>query len=98
MAPVRIGETSSAYFGSDVDFRRLVITATSPQNLAGLPACTLRAGFDSQGLPVGVQLTAPKGHDARVVTVAERLFEATPAIQIVRPELRDSERRVFPRG
>jgi aspartyl-tRNA(Asn)/glutamyl-tRNA(Gln) amidotransferase subunit A len=98
VAPVRIGETWSAYFGSDVDFRRLVITATSPQNLAGLPACTIRAGFDSQGLPVGVQITAPKGHDALVVTVAERLFEATPAIQIVRPELRDSERRVFPRG
>jgi len=38
-------------------------------------------------MPIGVQLTAPRGHDARVVAVADVLYEATPAIQIARPEL-----------
>jgi aspartyl-tRNA(Asn)/glutamyl-tRNA(Gln) amidotransferase subunit A len=87
VSPVRIGRPTSMLHGAEVDFRKLVISATSPQNLAGLPACTLRAGFDSQGMPIGVQLTAPRGHDARVVAVADVLYEATPAIQIARPEL-----------
>ena len=28
-----------------------------PQDLAGLPGCAFRAGFDELGIPVGVQLT-----------------------------------------
>jgi aspartyl-tRNA(Asn)/glutamyl-tRNA(Gln) amidotransferase subunit A len=87
VAPVRIGETVSLHRGREVDFRKLVLAATTPQNLAGLPACTLRAGFDSDGLPIGVQVTAPKSHDARAAAVAERLFEATAAVQNRRPEL-----------
>jgi aspartyl-tRNA(Asn)/glutamyl-tRNA(Gln) amidotransferase subunit A len=98
VAPVRIGETTSVLRGSPVDFRRLVIPATSPQNLTGLPACTLRAGFDSDGLPIGVQVTAPRGCDARAVVVAERLFEAMPAIQLARPKVPHPAGRVFPRG
>ena len=31
---------------------------TTPQDLVGLPACAVRAGFDALGLPVGVQFTA----------------------------------------
>ncbi len=87
IAPVQIGRAMSVLRGAEVDFRRLVIPATSPQNLAGLPACTLRAGFDFDGMPIGVQITAPKGHDSRVVAVADSLYEATPAIQAARPEL-----------
>jgi aspartyl-tRNA(Asn)/glutamyl-tRNA(Gln) amidotransferase subunit A len=87
VSPVQIGRDTSLLRGADVDFRNLVIPATSPQNLAGLPACTLRAGFDSEGMPIGVQITAPRGHDARVVAVADALYEATPAIQAARPEL-----------
>ena len=98
VAPVRIGQATSMLRGAEVDFRKVVIRATSPQNLAGLPACTLRAGFESDGLPIGVQITAPTGRDARVVAVAERLFGATRAIQAARPELPDPARRVFPRG
>jgi aspartyl-tRNA(Asn)/glutamyl-tRNA(Gln) amidotransferase subunit A len=98
VAPVRIGQATTMLRGVEIDFRKLVIPATSPQNLTGLPACTLRAGFDSDGMPIGVQITAPKGHDSRVVAVAEPLFEATRAMQAARPELPDSARRVFPRG
>jgi aspartyl-tRNA(Asn)/glutamyl-tRNA(Gln) amidotransferase subunit A len=85
VAPVQIGRATSTLRGAEVDFRKLVIPATSPQNLAGLPACTLRAGFDSEGMPIGVQITAPRGHDARVVAVADALYEATPAVQAARP-------------
>jgi aspartyl-tRNA(Asn)/glutamyl-tRNA(Gln) amidotransferase subunit A len=87
VAPVRIGENVTLHRGREVEFRPMVLAATTPQNLAGLPACTVRAGFDSDGLPIGVQVTAAKGAEARAVAVAERLFEATPEIQDRHPEL-----------
>lgn len=80
-APVRIGEAKRLHRGRETDFRELVMGATTPQNLAGLPACTLRGGFDSEDLPVGLQLTGPQGSDARTVATAESLFEATSATQ-----------------
>jgi aspartyl-tRNA(Asn)/glutamyl-tRNA(Gln) amidotransferase subunit A len=87
VAPVPIGESLTRHRGREVEFRPLVLGATTPQNLAGVPACTVRAGFDSDGLPIGVQVTAPKGAEARAVAVAERLFEATSEIQDRRPEI-----------
>jgi aspartyl-tRNA(Asn)/glutamyl-tRNA(Gln) amidotransferase subunit A len=52
-----------------------------PENLLGLPACAVRAGFDDLGLPVGVQLVGRAGADATVLSVAQTLWEATPSIQ-----------------
>ena len=54
---------------------------TTPQDLVGLPACAVRAGFDERGLPVAVQLTGAQWDDARVLGAAHALFEATPAVQ-----------------
>ncbi|HEV3001521.1 MAG TPA: amidase [Solirubrobacteraceae bacterium] len=44
--------------GSD-EFRRRVMTCTSPQSIAGLPALALPVGTDARGHPYGVQLTGP---------------------------------------
>ena len=52
-----------------------------PENLLGLPACAVRAGFDSSGLPVGMQIVGAPGSDAVVLAVAQRFFDATPAVQ-----------------
>jgi aspartyl-tRNA(Asn)/glutamyl-tRNA(Gln) amidotransferase subunit A len=72
---------------SDGDFRRRVMTFTAPQSLAGLPACTVRAGFDADGLPIGVQLTGRPGADLAVLEVAHELHAATADIQRVRPAM-----------
>ena len=45
--------------GEELTFRELVMSYTTPQDLVGLPACAVRAGFDALGIPVGVQFTAP---------------------------------------
>ena len=57
-----------------------------PENLFGVPAVAVRAGFD-QGLPVGVQIAGREGADATVLAVAEAFVQATPDVQRRRPEL-----------
>jgi aspartyl-tRNA(Asn)/glutamyl-tRNA(Gln) amidotransferase subunit A len=64
------------------------MTYTTPQDLTGLPACCVRAGFDALGIPVGVQFTAPAWHEGTVLRAAQGLYEATPNVQSRRPMLR----------
>jgi aspartyl-tRNA(Asn)/glutamyl-tRNA(Gln) amidotransferase subunit A len=86
-SPVRIGEEAIVHEGVALTFRELVMSYTTPQDLIGLPACALRAGFDALGVPVGVQFTAPPWQEALVLRAAAGLFEATPDVQRRRPEL-----------
>jgi len=62
-------------------FRDLVMPYTVPQDLTGLPACAVRAGFDALGLPVGVQLTGPPWSEPLVLRAAAAFHAATPAVQ-----------------
>lgn len=59
---------------------------TLPQALAGLPALSLPCGFDEQGLPIGLQLTAPALEEARLLQVAYA-YEQTTAWHTRRPNL-----------
>lgn len=69
----------------DADTRALLMSCTVAQNLAGLPACVMRAGFDTDGLPVGIQLSANRDRDDHLLAVGERLYAATAEIQSSRP-------------
>jgi len=86
-SPLRIGEESTVHCGREVDLRELVMTYTTPQDLVGLPACAVRAGFDALDLPVGVQFSGPPWSEARVLRAAQGLYEATPGLQSRRPRL-----------
>lgn len=44
---------------------------TTTANIAGLPGISVPCGFDSQGLPIGLQLLGPKWSEARLLTVAK---------------------------
>jgi Asp-tRNA(Asn)/Glu-tRNA(Gln) amidotransferase A subunit family amidase len=46
-------------------------------NLAGVPAISIPCGFTRSGLPIGLQLLAPWGEDARLLDAAALLEEAT---------------------
>jgi aspartyl-tRNA(Asn)/glutamyl-tRNA(Gln) amidotransferase subunit A len=46
-------------------------------NLAGTPALSLPCGHTANGLPIGLQLLAPWGEDARLLDVAELLEQMT---------------------
>jgi amidase len=51
---------------------------TPVQNVSGAPAMSLPLGRSSEGLPIGVHLAAPFGHERRLLEVALELEEAAP--------------------
>ena len=57
----------------DGPLRGHVLPWTVLANLCGLPACSVPAGLDADGLPVGLQVLGPPGTDARVLDVAASL-------------------------
>jgi aspartyl-tRNA(Asn)/glutamyl-tRNA(Gln) amidotransferase subunit A len=60
-----------------------------PFNLTGQPAATCPCGFTQAGLPVGIQIVAPRFHDLRVLQAARAFEQARPWTQ-VRPPLLDA--------
>jgi aspartyl-tRNA(Asn)/glutamyl-tRNA(Gln) amidotransferase subunit A len=42
-------------------------------NIAGVPGVSVPVGFHSSGLPIGIQLIAPWGEEARLLDAAERI-------------------------
>ena len=50
---------------------------TIPANLAGLPGMSLPCGFDSKGLPIGLQLVGDYFSEARMLNVAHQYQRAT---------------------
>jgi aspartyl-tRNA(Asn)/glutamyl-tRNA(Gln) amidotransferase subunit A len=49
---------------------------TIPANLAGVPAISIPCGFDPDGLPIGLQLTAPVLAEAVLFRVAHSLEQS----------------------
>lgn len=47
-------------------------------NITGQPACSVPAGFDDDGLPVGVQLVARRNGEATLLGLAAQLEQARP--------------------
>lgn len=72
------------YLAPDVEFRshlvRLIQFAsmTPVQNVTGGPAISLPTGRTPAGLPIGVHLAAPFGHERRLLEVALELEDAAP--------------------
>ena len=51
---------------------------TSPWNLTGLPAISVPAGFDADGLPLAVQLVGPAHSESLLLSVAAQLEDPAP--------------------
>ncbi len=59
---------------SNVDQSRptelVLLRNTRPANVWGTPAISIPCGRTSEGLPIGLQIIGPMGHDARVLQIA----------------------------
>ncbi len=86
-SPLPIGEETVMHEGEELTFRDLVMSYTTPQDLVGLPACAVRAGFDALAIPVGVQFTAASWREDLVLRAAQGLYDVTPEVQSRRPAL-----------
>ena len=64
------------HFGEPLEFRDLCMDYTVPQDLTGLPVCVIPIGFDSNDLPVGVQITAPDRREDLAFQVALEISTA----------------------
>jgi amidase/aspartyl-tRNA(Asn)/glutamyl-tRNA(Gln) amidotransferase subunit A len=51
---------------------------TDPQNVTGHPAISVPAGVSAEGVPLGLQITAPRFRDDMVLTVAEAWEQTNP--------------------
>lgn len=58
------------------------VAFTPLQNASGDPAISLPMGMSTKGLPIGVQLAAPRGFDRRLLEVAYELEHAQPFARI----------------
>ena len=58
---------------------------TIPANLAGLPAISVPCGFDSAGLPIGVQLIGNVLEESRLLQVAHQ-YEQAAQVMATRPQ------------
>lgn len=70
-APARIGHDSDPASDATADFRRRMMAYPAWASLSGAPACAAPAGLDADGLPVGLQVCAPWGHEDRALQLAE---------------------------
>jgi aspartyl-tRNA(Asn)/glutamyl-tRNA(Gln) amidotransferase subunit A len=74
----RIGERAVHAPGErETTVRAELLRLPRPANLAGFPAISIPCGFTREGLPVGMQLMAPRWGEARLLAIALAYEEAT---------------------
>jgi len=57
----------------------------SPHNVTGCPAVSLPMGFDSEGLPLSLQIVGPEWSESRILAIADVYEHATPDLRSMRP-------------
>ena len=57
---------------------RMPPVMTRPFNLAGAPALSVNCGFNSQGLPIGLQIGGRPFHEETVLKVGHAYDQNTP--------------------
>jgi len=84
--PPRIGEDKILIHGKELDTIFCCVRFTRLANITGMPAIVLPYGYSSEGLPLSIQLMAPKLKDAQLLQFAYALEQATPELRDRRPK------------
>lgn len=56
--------------GRETTLFQALISMATPTSLSGIPGISIPAGLDNDGLPFGIEIDAPSGHDRRLIAVA----------------------------
>ena len=73
-----VGATRVDIGGKSFALHTAVTNLTQPFNLAGLPAISLPWSMSRERVPISMQVIGRRGHDWRVLSIAERLEAASP--------------------
>ncbi len=64
--------------GERMNYQELLLKVTSIASVTGLPALSVPCGFDSNGLPIGLQLMGGALHEPRILRLGHAYEQATP--------------------
>ena len=80
-SPIRVGEWAD--LSPEETFQKIVhwVAPCPASNATGQPAIALPVGFDSNGLPMSVQLIGKPAAEATLISLAAQLEAANPWIQ-----------------
>jgi aspartyl-tRNA(Asn)/glutamyl-tRNA(Gln) amidotransferase subunit A len=84
--PSRIGEDNIRVDGKEVNVILGCVCFTRLANITGIPAITLPYGYSDDGLPLSIQLMAPKLHEKNLLNLAYTIEKATPELRNRKPE------------
>ncbi len=73
-----VGEPPKMIAGEDAHWFWGYLPFTFPINLIGHPAASIPCGFDSKGLPIGLQIIGRKGDESAVIAASAALEMAKP--------------------
>lgn len=79
-APPRLGYFATPNHGNEVAWSRVLdsFAFTAPANVTGLPSASIPMNLSTNGLPIGVQLTAKLNNEAVLFNIAAQLETANP--------------------
>ncbi|OZE94933.1 amidase [Rhodococcus sp. 15-2388-1-1a] len=80
------GASRMALAGKDIDILNGLNALTVPANVTGMPALTVPAGFDSAGLPIGLQIMTPPFEEALALAVGnsyQSLTDSAAAVPVI---------------
>jgi amidase len=75
---IRVGEWADLTPEETLDRVIRWVAPCPPFNASGLPAIALPAGFDSNGMPIGIQLVGKPAAEATIIALAAQLEAAYP--------------------
>ncbi|OUL37835.1 amidase [Nostoc sp. T09] len=80
-SPIRVGEWAD--LSPEETFQNIInwVAPCPPANATGQPAIALPVGFDSNGLPISVQLVGKPGAEETLISLAAQLEAANPWLQ-----------------
>ena len=81
MGVPHIGDTVATINGQDEDLMLAMIRLLAPFNLTGLPAISVCCGYDSDAMPIGLQIVGKPYEDDKVLRVAHAYQTSTQWIE-----------------
>jgi aspartyl-tRNA(Asn)/glutamyl-tRNA(Gln) amidotransferase subunit A len=83
--PPRIGEEVVTVGSEQMDMNSGCVRFARLANITRIPAIAIPYGYSAEGLPLSIQLMAPRLHEAKLLRAASAIEKATPELRNRKP-------------